>query len=146
MSKVIQKLMEPHSIAVIGASTDPKKTSGRPIAYLLKHHFKGKIYPVNPRVQEIAGLKCYPDIRSLPEAPDVAIIMVGTDKVALAVEELAAIGAAAASHGNHVPANGNAGQVLINTGIYGAVPKATASIVGGSKMSYSGGILTIDLT
>ena len=96
MSKVIQKLMEPHSIAVIGASTDPKKTSGRPIAYLLKHHFKGKIYPVNPRVQEIAGLKCYPDIRSLPEAPDVAIIMVGTDKVVLAVEELAAIGVAAA--------------------------------------------------
>ena len=96
MSKVIQKLMEPHSIAVIGASTDAKKTSGRPIAYLLKHHFKGKIYPVNPRVQEIAGLKCYPDIRSLPEAPDVAIIMVGTDKVVLAVEELAAIGVAAA--------------------------------------------------
>jgi acyl-CoA synthetase (NDP forming) len=92
MSNVIFKLMEPRSIAVIGASTDPKKTAGRPIAYLQKHHFKGKIYPVNPRVDEIAGLKCYPNIGSLPEAPDVAIIMVGTDKVLSAVKELAQLG------------------------------------------------------
>ncbi len=96
MSKAIQKLMEPRSIAVIGASTDPKKTAGRPIAYLQKHHFKGRIYPVNPRVEEIAGLKCYPDIASLPEAPDVAIIMVGTDKVQNAVKELDALGVPAA--------------------------------------------------
>ena len=96
MSKAIQKLMEPSSIAVIGASTDPKKTAGRPIAYLQKHHFKGRIYPVNPRVEEISGLKCYPDIASLPEAPDVALIMVGTDKVQSAVKELAALGVPAA--------------------------------------------------
>jgi len=96
MSKAIQKLMEPSSIAVIGASTDPKKTAGRPIAYLQKHHFKGRIYPVNPRVEEIAGLKCYPDIASLPEVPDVALIMVGTDKVQSAVKELAALGVPAA--------------------------------------------------
>lgn len=96
MSNAIQKLMEPRSIAVIGASTDPKKTAGRPIAYLQKHHFKGKIYPVNPRVEEIAGLKCYPDINSLPETPDVAIVMVGTDKALSAVKELAVLGTPAA--------------------------------------------------
>ena len=96
MSSAIQKLMEPRSIAVIGASTDPKKTAGRPIAYLQKHHFKGKIYPINPRVEEVAGLKCYPDIESLPETPDVAIVMVGTEKTLSAVKELAAIGTPAA--------------------------------------------------
>jgi acyl-CoA synthetase (NDP forming) len=96
MSNAIQKLMKPSSIAVIGASTDPKKTAGRPIAYLLKHHYKGKIYPVNPRVEEIAGFKCYPDISSLPEAPDVAIILVGTDKVLDAVKALAVLGTPAA--------------------------------------------------
>ena len=96
MSSAIQKLMEPRSIAVIGASTDPKKTAGRPIAYLQKHHFKGKIYPINPRVEEIAGLKCYPDIASLPETPDVAIVMVGTDKALTAVKELAELGTPAA--------------------------------------------------
>jgi len=96
MSNAIQKLMEPRSIAVIGASTDPKKTAGRPIAYLQKHHFKGKIYPVNPRVDEIAGLKCYPTIDSLPETPDVAIVMVGTDKALDAVKALSALGTPAA--------------------------------------------------
>lgn len=96
MSNVIAKLMKPQSIAVIGASTDPRKTAGRPIAYLQKHCFKGKIYPVNPRVEEIAGLKCYPTIGSLPETPDVAIIMVGTDKALSAVKELAALGTPAA--------------------------------------------------
>jgi len=96
MSNPIQKLMEPRSIAVIGASTDPKKTAGRPIAYLQKHHFKGKIYPVNPRVESISGLKSYPDIDSLPETPDVAIIMVGTDKALSAVKELSARGTPAA--------------------------------------------------
>ncbi|WP_245640673.1 acetate--CoA ligase family protein [Polynucleobacter sinensis] len=84
--------MKPQTIAVIGASTDPKKTAGRPIAYLQKHHFKGTIYPVNPRVEEISGLKCYPDIGSLPQTPDVAIIMVGTEKALSAVKELAALG------------------------------------------------------
>lgn len=96
MSNAIQKLMEPRSIAVIGASTDPKKTAGRPIAYLQKHHFKGKIFPVNPRVEEIAGLKCYPTIDALPETPDVAIVMVGTDKALSAVKALAALGTPAA--------------------------------------------------
>ena len=96
MSLAIQRLMEPRSIAVIGASTDPNKTAGRPISYLLKHHFKGRIYPVNPRVDEIAGLKCYSDIGSLPETPDVALILVGTDKVIGAVKELAALGVPAA--------------------------------------------------
>ena len=96
MGNAILNLMEPRSIAVIGASTDPKKTAGRPIAYLQKHHFKGKIYPVNPRVEEIAGLKCYPDISSLPETPDVAIIMVGTDKALSAVQALSQLGTPAA--------------------------------------------------
>jgi acyl-CoA synthetase (NDP forming) len=96
MDNAILNLMEPRSIAVIGASTDPQKTAGRPIAYLQKHHFKGKIYPVNPRVEEIAGLKCYPDIGSLPETPDVAIIMVGTDKALSAVQELSQLGTPAA--------------------------------------------------
>jgi len=96
MTDAVSKLMAPNSIAVIGASTDPKKTAGRPIAYLQKHHFKGKIYPVNPRVQEIAGLVCYPDISSIPETPDVAIILVGTDKALSAVRELSARGTPAA--------------------------------------------------
>jgi acyl-CoA synthetase (NDP forming) len=91
MITAIESLMKPRSIAVIGASTDSQKTAGRPIYYLQKNQYAGKIYPVNPRVNSIAGLTCYPDVASLPETPDVAIIMVGTEAAIQAVAALAKI-------------------------------------------------------
>ncbi|HEY2254230.1 MAG TPA: CoA-binding protein, partial [Variovorax sp.] len=92
----IARLLQPRSVAVIGASADPAKTAGRPVAYLRKHGFTGAIYPVNPRVQEIDGLPCYPDIASLPGVPDVGIVLLGAERAHLAVRELAARGTAAA--------------------------------------------------
>jgi acetate---CoA ligase (ADP-forming) len=89
-------LMRPRSVAVIGASSDPSKTAGRPVAYLKKHGFGGTIYPVNPRIDEIDGLRCYPDVASLPEAPDVGIVLLGAQRAHEAVRALAARGAAAA--------------------------------------------------
>jgi len=91
MKSAIACLMVPQSIAVIGASTDPQKTAGKPIFYLQKNDYSGKIFPVNPKVETIAGLKCYPDIASLPETPDVAIILVGTEAAIAAVAALAKI-------------------------------------------------------
>ncbi|OZI38845.1 6-carboxyhexanoate--CoA ligase [Bordetella genomosp. 5] len=91
-----QRLMTPRSVAVIGASADPAKTSGRPVRYLLKHGYGGRIYPVNPRVAEIEGLRCYPDIAALPEAPDVALVLLGAERTQQAVRELAARGTGAA--------------------------------------------------
>ncbi|MBS0338926.1 MAG: acetate--CoA ligase family protein [Proteobacteria bacterium] len=92
----ITRLLQPRSVAVIGASADPSKTAGRPVSYLLKHNFAGTIYPVNPKVAEIGGLKCYPDIASLPETPDVGIVLLGAERAHLAVRELATRGTAAA--------------------------------------------------
>lgn len=92
----ISRLLQPRSVAVIGASADPAKTAGRPVTYLRKHGYKGRIYPVNPRVASIEGLRCYPDIRSLPETPDVGIVLLAAERVQDAVRELAARGTAAA--------------------------------------------------
>jgi acyl-CoA synthetase (NDP forming) len=92
----IKRLLLPRSVAVIGASADAAKTSGRPVAYLKKHGFAGQVYPVNPRYDNIAGFTCYPDIRSLPEAPDVGIVLLGAERAHEAVRELAARGTAAA--------------------------------------------------
>ncbi|MDQ0142056.1 acetate--CoA ligase family protein [Cupriavidus necator] len=92
----IQRLVTPRSVAVIGASADPAKTAGRPVSYLRKHGFSGAIYPVNPRVESIDGLRCYPDIASLPEVPDVGIVLLGAERAHLAVRDLAARGAGAA--------------------------------------------------
>lgn len=92
----ITRLLSPRRVAVIGASADPGKTAGRPVAYLQKHGFSGDIYPVNPKADRIGDLPCYPDIASLPEVPDVGIVLLGAERAHLAVRDLAARGCAAA--------------------------------------------------
>lgn len=96
MSDATARLLSPRSVAVIGASADPKKTSGRPVAYLRKHGYAGRILPVNPKVAQIDDLVCYPDIASLPEVPEVAVVLLGAERAHLAVKELAERGCAAA--------------------------------------------------
>ncbi|WP_375312235.1 acetate--CoA ligase family protein [Bradyrhizobium sp. A5] len=92
----IERLIRPRSVAIIGASADPSKTAGRPVSYLQKHGFAGKIYPVNPKVADIGGLACYADIASLPEVPDVGIVLLGAERAHIAVRQLSERGAAAA--------------------------------------------------
>lgn len=92
----ISRLLKPRSVAVIGASADAKKTSGRPVSYLVKHAFAGPVYPVNPKVERIGDLQCYPDIAALPETPDVAVVLLGAERAHVAVRELAQRGTAAA--------------------------------------------------
>ena len=72
----VRLLFEPSSVAIVGASSDPTKASGLPLRNITKSKFTGKIYPVNPRASEIGGITCYPSVSDLPEAPDVAILMV----------------------------------------------------------------------
>ena len=67
-------LRREHIVAVVGASRNPEKWG-----YKLYRFFKGyyrKVYPVNPRAGEIDGDKAYPDLRSLPERPDVVNLVV----------------------------------------------------------------------
>jgi acyl-CoA synthetase (NDP forming) len=96
MNDAISRLLQPRSVAVIGASADAGKTTGRPVSYLVKHGFAGDIYPVNPKVDRIGALTCYPDIASLPGVPDVGIVLLGAERAHLAVRDLAARGCAAA--------------------------------------------------
>jgi acetate---CoA ligase (ADP-forming) len=90
------RLLQPRSVAIVGASADTDKLTGRPLVYLEKYGFTGEIYPVNPRYETIGGYRCYRDITSLPQPPDVAIVLVGGAKVTDAVRQLAAIGTQAA--------------------------------------------------
>ncbi len=92
----ISHLLAPRSVAVVGASTDPAKTAGKPVYFLRKHGFTGEIFPVNPRVDKIDGLRCYPSIGALPMAPDVGLVLLGAERAHVAVRELAALGTKAA--------------------------------------------------
>lgn len=74
-------MFAPGSIAVIGASSDPTRIGGRPIAYLLKAGFAGPVYPINPERQEIQGLRCYRSIQEIPGPVDLAVIAVKAEAV-----------------------------------------------------------------
>jgi len=80
-------LFDPKSVAIIGASADLAKASGLPLRNIINSKFTGKIYPVNPRATEISGLTCYPTVTDLPEAPDVAVLMIDAKLTAQILEE-----------------------------------------------------------
>lgn len=93
----LRPLLEPKSIAVVGASSNLSRTGGRPIKLLLDYGFPGPIYPINPNRDEIGGLKCYPDIASLPEAPEFVLFSTPREKNAGVMRECAGRGVGAAA-------------------------------------------------
>ena len=92
----IQYFFEPCSIAIVGASANFAKLSGRPIAALLKKGYAGAIYPINPRYPEIGGLPCYPSITDVPGEIDLAIVAVPAEVTLDALKQCAAKGVKAA--------------------------------------------------
>ena len=88
----LDTLLSPASVAVIGASADPTRIGGRPIAYMLAQGFQGAILPVNPNRPTVQGLQAYPTVADLPATPDTAIIAVPGDAATDAIEALGARG------------------------------------------------------
>jgi len=92
----LSRLLNPQSVAVIGASDDPSRIGGKPIAYMLKQGYLGKILPVNPNRKTVQGLKAYPSVQALPQTPDVAIVAVPAAAALETVTALAERGAGGA--------------------------------------------------
>ncbi len=86
----LRPLLDPASIAIIGASADFTKVNGRPLKHLLDKGYAGKIYPVNPKYADIKGVKCYPDVAAIGAPVDLAIVAVPAKLVAATLRELAA--------------------------------------------------------
>ena len=85
-------LFAPRAVALVGASANPDKTTGRPLRYLLRHGYAGQIHPVNPNRSEIGGLRAYPDLLAVPDGVDHAFLMCGRDEVLPAIEACGARG------------------------------------------------------
>jgi len=85
----LSRLFRPAAVAVVGASPRPDQIGGRPLRFLLEKGYRGRIYPVNARRAEIAGVRCYARIEDLPEAPDVALVMTRASLVPAALESCA---------------------------------------------------------
>lgn len=86
----LASLLNPRSVAVIGASEDPLRIGGRPIGYMRSQGYQGRILPVNPNRATIQGLPAFASVAALPEVPDVAIVAVAAK---LVPETIAALGA-----------------------------------------------------
>lgn len=83
----LEALLNAGSVAIIGASADPGKIAGRPIAYLLAHGYQGHIYPVNPNRSEVQGLPCYPRLSTINKPIDLVIIGTAAALVETAILE-----------------------------------------------------------
>lgn len=85
----LDRLFRARSVALVGLSADERKMTGAPLSILRRTGFAGRIYPVNPRYDSIGGTTCWTDIDSLPEAPDVALVMLAAARVPQAVRDCA---------------------------------------------------------
>jgi len=92
----IAPFFESKSLAVIGASTDPIKQGGRPVRYSVMSDFKGRVYPINPRADEVQGVKAYPHLSAVPGRVDCAFIALPAPAVEAAVTDCAVKGVRAA--------------------------------------------------
>jgi acetyltransferase len=92
----LDRMFAPRSVAVIGASNRPRAVGGLALANMLAAGFKGTLMPVNPRESEIGGLRAWPDVASLPVAPDMAVIATPPDTVPGLIADLAKRGCAGA--------------------------------------------------
>lgn len=76
MDQIFSSMVSPGSVAVIGASEGMDRFGGRVVHYLKKHGYGGTILPVNPRYEELQGLKCFASVSDTGTVPDVALIAV----------------------------------------------------------------------
>ena len=93
--KAIDALMQPASVAVVGASVRPDATGFAVVRNLVDIGFGGPIYPINPRYDEILGLRCYPSLQALPDVPEAVFVAVPAESGPDLVEAAGRAGAKA---------------------------------------------------
>ncbi len=73
--KKLDSIFKPKRIALIGVSNNPDSVGGITLRNLVGGGYNGVVYPVNPKREAVFGIPCYPDVKSLPKTPDLAVIM-----------------------------------------------------------------------
>jgi len=84
---VLDMFFDPRAVAVIGASRTPGKLGYGVLSNIIEHGYQGTIYPINPKADELLGLKCYPSVLAVPGPVDLAVFLVPSRYVAQVLEE-----------------------------------------------------------
>ncbi|MDA8218485.1 MAG: acetate--CoA ligase family protein [Dehalococcoidales bacterium] len=87
MSDILQAFFAPESVAVVGASRNERGLGHTVLKNILDYGFPGRVYPVNPKADSILGLKCYPDLLSIPDKVDLVLVVVPQPVVAGVMRE-----------------------------------------------------------
>ena len=88
----LDHIFSPKSIAVIGASANPEKVGFMCVGNLLEAGFGGRVYPVNPRLSELFGLRAYPSVTAIPGEVDLAMVVIPAELTISTIEECVAKG------------------------------------------------------
>jgi len=84
---MLDMFFNPQSVAVIGASRNPIKLGYGVLSNIIQHGYQGRVYPINPKADEVLGLRAYPSILSVPDPVELAVIVVPAKYVASVLEE-----------------------------------------------------------
>ncbi len=84
---MFEYFFNPKSVCLIGASTNPEKLGFKILKNIIDGGYKGKIYPVNPKTNEILNLKCYKSVTEIPDKVELAVIVIPSDFVCDVAEE-----------------------------------------------------------
>jgi acyl-CoA synthetase (NDP forming) len=93
----LDPLLKPRSLAIVGASDKPGSNGHAMMAMAAIDGFQGAVYPVNPRLDMLAGRVCHPDLASLPEVPDHVIIGVASRYVEAVLDQAIGLGVRSAA-------------------------------------------------
>jgi 3-hydroxypropionyl-CoA synthetase (ADP-forming) len=85
----METFFTPKSVALVGASASPGKIGNSILDSLVNYDFKGKVYPINPKAEEIFGQKCYPSVAAIPGNVDLVVISVDLSMVPPVLEDCA---------------------------------------------------------
>ncbi len=83
----LDSIFKPKRIAVIGVTINPNSVGGKVLGNLVGGGFAGVVYPVNPQHEAVLGIHCFPDVKSLPKVPDLALICTPPEQVPRIVRE-----------------------------------------------------------
>lgn len=87
MTTTYDDMLRPRSVAVVGASDDPTRIGGRPLAYLLNRGYGGAVHAVNPNRDVVQGIPSYPSLTDVPGATDFVLVAVPAPAVVGVVRE-----------------------------------------------------------
>lgn len=143
MKDDLDAILDPDSIAVVGASTTDGKRGHRTVVDLLEGDFEGPVYPINPKHDEVCGLTAYPSVTDVPAAVDLAFVVIPAEYVPDAIRDCGEAGI----EGAVVPSAGfsEVGNDDLESDLLAAAVEHGVRIVGPNVQGIFNGATGLDL-